>query len=209
MEATLSTPPAPSPRDIEALDELVDHRVVLHGVSWPQFEAFLRIRGERACVRITYLEGELELMSPSWNHEGIKKCLARLLEAFAEERLLPLNGFGAWTLKRRARDSAIEPDECYCLGPRRRVPDLAIEVIWTHPAIEKLEVYRRLGVREVWLWEAGALAVHVLGPKGYAQGERSALLPDIDLALLTRFVNAEDQTAAVRAYRAALRAVTP
>ncbi len=37
---------------------------------------------------MTYLERELELMSPSRSHEGIKKALARLLEAYAMERLL-------------------------------------------------------------------------------------------------------------------------
>jgi len=35
-------------------------------------------------TRVTYLQGKLELMSRSINHELLKKMLARLLEAYAE-----------------------------------------------------------------------------------------------------------------------------
>src|SRR5271166_5496985 len=78
-----------------------DNRVRLHDVSWEAFEQVLDARGDRAGVRITYLRGELELMSPSTDHEQIKKTIARLVEAFAEERALDLNGVGSWTIKRR------------------------------------------------------------------------------------------------------------
>ena len=72
--------PQLGPHDLDA-----DQRVTLHGVSWEQYEAILAIRGESSGVRLTYLEGELELMSPSQPHEAIKTCIARLLEAWALE----------------------------------------------------------------------------------------------------------------------------
>ena len=43
------------------------------------------MRGESSATRVTYLEGELELMSPSFDHETLKKTLGRLIEAYAEE----------------------------------------------------------------------------------------------------------------------------
>ncbi|HEX9985791.1 MAG TPA: hypothetical protein VGF69_21205 [Thermoanaerobaculia bacterium] len=49
-----------------------DERVILGGIDWWQFEAFLAIRGDRAGVRVTYLEGALEIMSPSRTHEALK-----------------------------------------------------------------------------------------------------------------------------------------
>jgi Uma2 family endonuclease len=60
-----------------------DQRVILGDIDWWQFEAFLAIRGDRAGVRVTYLEGELEIMSPSRTHEMLKTMIARLLEAYA------------------------------------------------------------------------------------------------------------------------------
>lgn len=182
-----------------------DHRVTLHDVSWADFELILQIRGDRAGVRLTYLNGVLELMSPSVDHEGIKKTVARLLEAYAEESDLAFNGFGSWTLKNPLRARALEPDECYSLSlGRPERPDLAIEVIWTSGGIDKLEVYRGLGVREVWFWRAGVIEVHELAGDRYERRDRSGLLPDLDLAGLARHIDPRDQTGSVRRYRQAL-----
>ena len=41
-----------------------DQRIVMHGISWEAFESILNVRGD-ALPRVTYLEGTLELMSPS------------------------------------------------------------------------------------------------------------------------------------------------
>jgi Uma2 family endonuclease len=58
-----------------------DQRVILGGIDWWQFETFLAIRGDHAGVRVTYMEGQLEIMSPSQSHEMLAKRIARLLEA--------------------------------------------------------------------------------------------------------------------------------
>jgi Uma2 family endonuclease len=186
-----------------------DQRVFLNDVSWEDFELILRIRGDQAGVRVTYLDGVLELMTPSIDHEGIKKTIARLLEAYAEERGLPFNGFGSWTLKNAARKSALEPDECYSLSLGRPTsPDLAIEVVWTSGGIDKLDVYLGLRVREVWFWRDGVIEVTALAGDRYERRERSELLPDLDLAELARYIDPENQTDSVRRYRTALRGGT-
>lgn len=185
-----------------------DQRVFLHGLSWPEFEAFLAMKGDQPGVRVHYLWGELELMSPSKKHEGIAKMLARLVEAYAEERGLSLNGFKSWTLKREVAESGAEPDECYILGDPegREKPDLAIEVIWTSGGLDKLAIYRGLGVPEVWFWEEAAVVPYVLREGGYELRPRSLLLPGLDLEALARLAERPDQTEAVREFRARLRA---
>lgn len=187
-----------------------DQRVTLYDVSWSDFELILRIRGDRGGVRVTYLDGVLEFMSPSVDHEGIKKTTARLLEAYAEEKGLPFNGFGSWTLKNPARARALEPDECYSLSVGRPTrPDLAIEVVWTTGGIDKLEVYRGLGVGEVWFWREGAMEVYALAGDRYERRERSTLLPELDLVELARHIDPENQTESVRRYRQTLRRARP
>jgi Uma2 family endonuclease len=79
----------------------VDPHVILRHASWEEYEAILAMRGESAVPRITYLEGVLELMSPSRNHEQDKTLVARLVEAYAEELGIDLVGMGSWTLKRK------------------------------------------------------------------------------------------------------------
>jgi len=182
--------------------------VTLHDVSWADFEMILQIRGDRGGVRVTYLNGVLELMTPSVDHEGIKKTIARLLEAYAEEKGLPFNGFGSWTLKNARRARALEPDECYSLTLGRPTsPDLAIEVVWTSGGIDKLDVYRGLGVQEVWFWREGVIEVWLLIDERYTRQERSGLLPDLDLTDLARHIDPENQTESVRRYRQTLRGI--
>ncbi|HEU4408933.1 MAG TPA: Uma2 family endonuclease [Polyangiaceae bacterium] len=125
-----------------ALDERDrDQRVILYDVPWAQYESLLVVRGEKAGVRMTYLRGALELMSPAIDHEAIKKLVARLLEAYAEEAGLPLNGYGSWPLTSEPDESGLEPDECYILGPREKSrPDLAIEIAYSRGGLNKLEV---------------------------------------------------------------------
>jgi Uma2 family endonuclease len=72
--------------------------------------------------------------------------------------------------------------------------------------IDKLEVYRGLGVPEVWFWQDGGLRFFVLEGERYVPVSRSRLIPALDPDLLARFVTEGPQTAAVRAYRAALAA---
>ncbi len=85
-------------------------------------------------------------------------------------------------------------------------PDLVIEVIWTSGTIDKLEIYRRLGVGEGWFWKDGVLSVHVLSGGRYQAAERSALLPGLDLALLCTFLDRRSATEAMRDFRDVLRA---
>ena len=186
-----------------------DQRITLHDVTWAQFEAFLAIRGDAPVPRTTYLRGELELMSPSFEHEAIKKTIARLLEGYTYERGIPICGAGSWTVKRSLRAAGVEPDECYLfeeapVSPPR--PDLAIEVVWTSGGIAKLEVYRALEVPEVWFWRSGRIEAWQLGANGYVQAARSAFLPDLPLERLAEWLDAPTQHEAVHRMRAWLAA---
>jgi len=186
----------------------IDQRVRLHGIAWKDYEAILTMRGESAGVRITYLDGELELMTPSLDHGEWKKRLARLIEAWAEERGVDLEGYGSWTVRSEAAGRGVEADECYLVGipetePER--PDIAIEVIRSSGGIDKLEVYRGLGVPEVWFWENGTLRFHLLRGSAYIPSPRSSLLPDLDPALIVRFMAGRSQSGAVKDLRETLR----
>jgi Uma2 family endonuclease len=186
-------------------------QVVLHGVSWAQYEALLAALGDdHPSLRLTFLRGTLEIMTTSPYHEELKKLIARLLEMWAFEHGIDLSGYGGATFRNEAAERGLEPDECYVVhGNLIEVPDIAIEVVHLHGALDKLSVYAGLRVPEVWRFEDGAFTVHRLVDGAYAPGDRSALLPELDLGLLARFVRAgRPHTELVRAYVAALREVS-
>jgi len=194
-----------------AVQELdAEERIVLPNVSWSMYVA-LRDENDSPAIRMTYLEGMLELMSPSQKHEVAGTLLARLLEAWSEEVDLDLRGFGRTTYREEIGRRGLEADESYNLGPTPEdaPPHLAIEVIVSNPLLDKLAVYAGLGVKEVWTWRTASpgVVVHVLVGNRYETASRSRLLPALDLALLASFVRpGENQVALVKAYRAELRA---
>lgn len=185
---------------------VVDNIILLRHVRWADYQRLLEIRGERPAPRLTYLEGAIELMTPSQPHETIKSMIGCLVEAWCFERGVGITPNGSWTLESKETDRGIEPDECYVLGdnPQPVRPDLAIEVEWTRGVIDKLDVYRKLGVQEVWIWRNRRIEVFELRGDHYAPIDGSQLLRGLDLALLLTFIEVRPMTRAVTEFRKAL-----
>lgn len=184
----------------------IDQRVFMRA-DWALYEALDAARGESAVPRLTFLDGVLELMNVSRSHERYKTAIARLVEAYAVELRLRVNGYGSWTLKSKDQQRGAEADECYIVGANpesKDKPDLAIEVVWTSGGIDKLEVYRGLGVREIWVWQDHRITVHELRDGTYFAVPGSAVLPQLDLDLIARLAEIPDQLEAVLALRAEL-----
>ncbi|HEY5920505.1 MAG TPA: Uma2 family endonuclease [Kofleriaceae bacterium] len=186
-----------------------ERRFLLSDVPWAAYVS-LRDALDTARVHMTYLAGSLELMSPSERHEEESKLIARLLEAWAEERDVDLRGFKSATFRNEAEARGAEPDECYSIGPKAKdaPPQIAIEVVVANPLLDKLAVYAGLGVAEVWVWHSTSrnFAVHRLDGGRYVAAAASQLLRELDLGLLASFVRTgENHTALVKSYRAALR----
>ncbi len=186
-------------------DPVEDHVVDMAG-SWADFERVLEIRGDHSAPRISYLDGCIEIMAPSRDHERVKSYVGCLVEAYCLHAGIDFVPLGGWTLKNKRKKAASEPDECYIFGGKSAdLPDLAIEVEWTSGRIEKLEIYRRLGVCEVWYWKRGKLTPHVLRARGYEELAASEALPGLDLALMMSFLDRPTASQAIREFQAALR----
>lgn len=204
-EYTLDLSATSVERHADASAEIGDEpRFTVYGVRW---EAYVAIRKafDRPSLRLSYLAGALEFMSPSDLHESLKKRIARLVELFALERDVPLYGYGSTTFRKRAKEAGLEPDECYVLGRELdKVPDLAIEVALTSGDVSKLEIYARLGVREVWFWTKAGFTLHAKSGSA-TNGSRRALIPQLDFEQLSKYVTRTDQPKAIREYRDAIR----
>ena len=182
-----------------------EEKITLYGVTWEQYDTLVSMFMDKfPGLRMTYLEGTLEIMGTSSEHERLKTIIARLLEMYAVEKRITLNGYGNTTFRKEAKQRGLEPDECYCLGELADVPDIAIEIAITSGGIDKLAVYQGLGVTEVWFWQNTQFILYRLHEETYQQIIQSQFLPDLDLTLLSQFVNCDNQTEAVIAYRDAL-----
>ncbi|MCL1464237.1 Uma2 family endonuclease [Argonema galeatum] len=180
--------------------ELNTGRALLSNVTWDTLEKLDADLAETG-ARLTYLDGYLEIMTPlSDAHEEPKKTLGLLLEIYMLMRNIRFYTRGSTTIGMKELGARKEPDDSYSLGTRKSVPDLAIEVTVTSGGIDTLEIYRRVGVREVWFWEDGVISVYCLRSTGYELVSKSELLPELDLRLIEFYSRMADQYDALNAF---------
>jgi len=183
-----------------------EEKFVTSGVSWQMYETLLAKLEDNSHYRVTYLDKILEIVSPSIRHENIKKRLAILIERYLYLKRVRFSPMGSSTIKKQLKQAGVEPDECYCIGEKKNIPNLAIEVNITSGNIDKLEIYRRLGVAEVWIWQFNQLRLYHLREEtpsgfldtyGYEQMTSSELLPELNIALLEQCVQISDEIQAI------------
>jgi Uma2 family endonuclease len=192
---------------VEALKNREEQHVLLRNASWETYERLLAEREERRCPRFFYDRGVLEILSPSAEHDMTSRIIATLVELLAEEADTDVENAGSTTFKRQDLSRGFEPDECFYFGDGagrvRRivaergnlnldsgdpVPDLVVEVDITSPSLEKLPIYSRLGILEVWRYDGERLVVLLLDKTSYVEAPESAVLPGATCAALTRLV---------------------
>ena len=197
------------PRRFESLGE---QRILIHGVRWKDY-VILREALDTPGLRMTYLEGSLEIMSPSPAHETAKKAVARLIETYAFLLRIALNGHGSTTFRKEAKERGAAPDECWMYGRQLEeggFPDIVLEVIETSPLLDKLAVYDGFGVAEVWIFEGGAFALYRRRRKGgYEKVRRSSFLPDLDFGRIAQLATIKDQQQALVTLQRGLRGSRP
>ena len=179
--------------------------VILHDVSW---ETYCRLNDEESndSIRMTYLDGDLILMSPLLRHDGNSQLLGQLVRAVMTVMGSELRAIGSATLRRAATPgrkwgAGKEADCAFYLGEsERRIrgrenldlnidppPDLAIEVEHTNElTAQAMAVYAHLGVPEVWRFRAveRSISINRLDGTTYREVDRSVALPKLTPVLI-------------------------
>jgi Uma2 family endonuclease len=182
--------------DFAARPRRGEKRMLFHGMNWKDYLMFGKAAERWSGVRVSYLEGTVEIMFPSYEHERSKSRIGRLLEAYMEHEGIEFFEHGSTTIKQEIKDAGKEPDESYCIHRQAKYPDLAIEVALSSGGIETLEIYRRWNIPEVWIWQRDRLRVFVLEDDKYMKRPTSRWFPDLDLILLCECAKIEGGLAA-------------
>lgn len=193
--------------------------LLLHHVDWQTYTRLLFTFAERPAVRLTYDRGDLEIMSPLPGHEFASHLLARFVDVLTEELGLPVLGGGSTTLRRRKKLRGLEPDECFWIANEAKVrgkhrlnfrvdppPDLAIEVDVTRSSLNRMDIYAKLKVPELWrLDDEQTLFFYVLDADGeYQETSHSHCFPFVtpaDLVKHLALITQLDHNAIVRQFR--------
>jgi Uma2 family endonuclease len=181
--------------------EPTESRLVLHNVGWDDYEAMLKIVGERH-IRVTYDRGTMEVSRPSQRHEQAAQLLGLLISRLAEELETAYEPLGMTTWRKPDAERGIEPDQCYYFQNHAVVreketldleidppPDLAVEVDISSSSLNRMEIYGELRVPEVWRYDGRILVIYRLQADGrYEIGESSHVFPGLQPADVLRFM---------------------
>ncbi len=185
---------------LRQLDIPLGQQVLLHDVSWAQFEAILVEMGEHRAARLAYSQGTLEIRMPLPEHEVDKELIGDMVKILLEELEIDCECFGSTTFKRETEKSGVEPDQCFYIQNqqqmrgKRRVdltvdppPDLAIEIDVTSKT--QLDAYQALQVPELWLYENNQLQINVLQDGKYVKFLSSRIFPGLPIVeMIAQFV---------------------
>lgn len=176
-------------------------RVVLHNISWQQFENLLADLGEHRAARVAYDDGTLEIMTPLPEHEYYKETLGDAIKDIAEVLDRDYESLGSTTWKREIKKAGVEPDNCFYFQNEARIrgklefdlsqdppPDLALEIDVTSKSLSRFSIYARLGVPEIWCYDSGELKVYQLENEGYIEVETSLVFPTLPVQELPALI---------------------
>ncbi len=173
---------------------------------WQQFKAFEALIKQSPGIRITYLDGYIEIMILGEEHEIISRMITALLGLYFLHQKIEFIPVGSATRESEEQAVSFQPDESYYIGTQKDHPDLAIEEVLTSGSLKKLEKYRRLQIPEVWFWQNNALSIYHLREEGYEVISQSELLPDLEINLFIRCVQMPSKLEAMTAFSNGIQA---
>jgi Uma2 family endonuclease len=193
-------------------------RVVLHNVSWEQYETFLEASGDRSSARMAYDNGTLEIMTPLPEHEYFKEAIGDAVKDAAEELEIDYESYGSTTWRKQIKLAGVEPDNCFYFQNEAIVrgrldldlsqgdppPDLVLEIDMTSKSLDRFPIYARLGVPEIWSYDSGALKIYHLHDGEYVSAQLSLALPQLPIQELPQLIE-DHRKAGRRAIRKAVR----
>lgn len=223
MSTATITPPASPSRRRSSAAAPVEGRILLRAISW---DAYLRMRepdGNNG-IRMTYDEGDLELMTLSRLHERCSVMWGRAVETWTEERGIPIDACQSTTWKDPELKKGLEADKCFYVQNEPLVrnkdeidlavdppPDLAIEIELTSPLLPKLPIYAAMKVAEVWQYRNEKVRILLLNAEDeYEESTESRCLPGFpfeEVLKLLELRHTADNNALFRAFRKKIRSM--
>ncbi|MBW4622304.1 MAG: Uma2 family endonuclease [Cyanosarcina radialis HA8281-LM2] len=165
-----------------------DQLIALKG-NWEQFKLIQKGCEGNPGARLFYFDGTIEIVMPGRPHEIFAQAIGILLALFLARQKIFFLAVGSAD-QEKAGEASAQPDQSYCIGSIKPIPDLSIEVVFSSGGQSKLSRYQAIGVSEVWFWEDGFLALYHLRSDGYERIEQSELdgLKNLDLDVLKRHI---------------------
>jgi Uma2 family endonuclease len=188
-----------APRKLSDQSE-AESRFVLDGISWTGYTALRKALDGRR-IFLSYIDGTLEIMTVSLEHERYKTKFHLLVFCLAQHFGKDVESAGSVTQHRKDLKKGVESDDCYYIASLDRIrgkkrldlhrdppPDLSVEVDVTHSSQLRMRIFAAIKIPEVWRFDGRRLEVNVLVNGDYEERDESPTFPGIPIAKLVKFV---------------------
>ncbi|MEL6439720.1 MAG: Uma2 family endonuclease [Cyanobacteria bacterium J06621_8] len=167
--------------------------ITLERTSFKHYQSISSILNNISWCKISYGNKILKLMCPGIKHENINRGIDTLIIAYCDFKEIDYILTGSATARNQKKEKGKEPDLGYIfsdLKKDRKIPDLAVEVNFSSGTEEDLNIYRGLGVKEVWMWNKNdILSFYLFIDEEYKSIDKSFYLEGITPKLISKYTS--------------------
>ena len=144
--------------------------------------------------------------------------LQNIVTILAEETGKSLVSARSTTLQREDLLAGVEADDAFYIehadimsGDKRDIelpsdppPDLVLEIDISSPSSRRIDIYKQLGIPELWCYSGGRVQMYRLQNGAYVPCDLSPSFPLVSTALINQFLQqaeAQDDTTFIRTWR--------
>jgi Uma2 family endonuclease len=203
MSAVLDRP------KIETIPEVTTdpcQRVILSGISWETYERLLEDQAEKTSIRLTYDDGDLEIVVESYKHGNYSRFLEYVVIETADILEIDFVPAGSTTFREKNKRKGFEGDGSFyfknagIVRPKNEIdlsedpaPELVLEIDITHDSLSKFPIFAGLGVEEVWRFDGEKVRFYRLENEDYREVRTSVCLPGVAGEIVTELLFAAQE----------------
>ena len=207
MEAVLDLPQIkPSTQRPPIEKESAVECVQLHNISWETYQQLVEEQMGKRNVRLTYDNGDLEIMVVSYKHGNYSSYLELTVAAIADLFEIDFVPAGTTTFRGEKKKKGFEGDGSFYFKKAEIIrgkdeidlsfdppPELIIEVDITHGSLSKFPILAAIGVEEIWRFDGDRVIFYRLENENYQQVAESVCLPRVKSETVTELLFAAEE----------------
>ncbi len=207
MELVLDFPKVePRMKQPSVEKERTVERVYLQNVSWETYRQLVEDQMGKRDLRLTYDNGDLEIMVVSYKHGNFSSYLELIIAAIADMYEIDFVPAGATTFRREKKKKGFEGDASFYFKNADVVrakseidlsvdppPELVVEVDITHGSLSKFPILAAVGVEEIWRFDGEGMKFYRLQGEDYEEVTESICLRGVKSETVTELLFAAEE----------------
>ncbi len=178
----------------------------MQDVSWETYRQIVEDQMGKRSLRLTYDDGDLEIMVVSYKHENYSFTLGEIVSTISDGLELDFVAAGSTTFRGEKKKKGFEGDGSFYFKNAQVIrgkseidlnidpsPELVIEVDITHGSLSKFSILAAVGVEEIWRFDGEGMKFYRLQGENYEEVTESVCLRGVKSETVTELLFAAEE----------------